>query len=57
MAKLVPFTPLRERHLEFGVIVSEYMLTGGPIAQADAAWQFQWGAVSVPEDWITSKVM
>ena len=51
MVRRAPFTAQREHHQEFAAIVSEYTLTGGPLAQADAAWQFQCDAVSVPEDW------
>ena len=51
MARSEPFAPQRESHQEFATVASEYMLTGGPIAQADVAWQFQWDEVSVPEDW------
>lgn len=52
MTKQIFFTSQRERHQEFSITVSEYMLTCGPVAQANAAWQFQWDGVSVPEDWI-----
>lgn len=49
MAKQSTFTAQRKRHQEFSRLVSEYTLTGGPVAQDDAAWQFMRDDLSVPE--------